>query len=179
MIVGIGEFEGMQIIDAEQRYIAPGLIDSHVHIESSMVTPLEFSKVVLTHGVTTVIADPHEIANVAGVKGIQYMLESSENIPLDVYMMLPSCVPATPFENSGATLLAEDLQPLFNHPRVLGLGEVMDYPSVHKAEDVMIDKLLTALEYSTNLDGHAAGLDKDAINVYRSPVFVLIMSVRQ
>jgi adenine deaminase len=168
MIVGIGKYEGNQVIDAEGRYISPGLIDAHVHIESSMVTPPEFSKVVLSHGVTTVITDPHEIANVAGVKGIDFMLESSENIPLDVYIMLPSCVPATPFEHSGAVIKAEDLERFFNHPRVLGLAEVMDFLSVQKAEDVIIDKLITTMKYTANIDGHAAGLNADAINVYRT-----------
>jgi adenine deaminase len=135
MIVGIGEYEGKQIIDAKNKYVCPSFIDSHVHIESSMITPYEFSKIVLPHGVTTVITDPHEIANVSGVDGIKFMLDNSEGIDLDVMVMLPSSVPATPFENSGASLMAEDLEPFFQHERVLGLAEVMDYPSLRNGSD--------------------------------------------
>jgi adenine deaminase len=166
VIVGIGEYEGEQVIDANGKYISPSFIDSHVHIESSMVTPKEFAKVVLPHGVTTIIADPHEIANVAGVEGIQYMLDSSENLPLNIYIMVPSCVPATPFEHAGAILKAEDLAPFYDHPRVLGLGEVMDYPSVYHTDESMLHKLYDARAQGVKIDGHAAGLDIDAINIY-------------
>ncbi len=166
-IVAIGDnFLGKEIIDAENKFICPSFIDGHVHIESSMISPPEFSKVVLPHGVTTIIADPHEIANVSGIKGIQYMLDSSDNIPLNVYMMLPSCVPATPFENAGAVLLAEDLDSLYNHPRVLGLGEVMDYPSVATTNQSMMDKLHRAIGRNKKIDGHAAGLNNEALNIY-------------
>lgn len=168
MIVGIGEFEGKQVIDAKGRYISPSFIDAHVHIESSMVTPSEFAKVVLPHGVTTVITDPHEIGNVSGVKGIGFMLDDSENIPLDVFTMLPSCVPATPFENSGATLTAKELEPFYTHERVLGLAEVMDYPSLQTGDDSIVDKITVSSDYSHNIDGHLAGLDTNAINVYKS-----------
>lgn len=168
VIVGIGEYEGKQIIDATNRYVCPAFIDGHVHIESSMVTPSEFAKVVLPHGVTTVIADPHEIGNVSGTEGLSFMLEDSEDIPLDVYFMLPSSVPATPFENSGAELKAEDLEPFYQHPRVIGLAEVMDYPSVLNADPVMLDKLSMASRHSLQIDGHAAGLDANALNVYMS-----------
>jgi adenine deaminase len=166
-IVGIGRYEGVRTIDAQQRYICPGFIDGHVHIESSMVAPAEFAKVILPHGVTTVIADPHEIANVAGVQGIEYMLEASEKAGVDVFVMLPSSVPATPYENAGAELKASDLEPLWLHERVLGLGEVMDYPAVLHAEDDMLDKIIAAGRYAgKQIDGHAAGLGEDAINVY-------------
>lgn len=165
-IVGIGEYEGKNVVDAAGKYLAPGFIDGHVHIESAMVTPPEFAKVVLPHGVTTIIADPHEIANVSGLEGIQYMLDSSDCLPLQVYLMLPSCVPATPFENAGAILLAEDLAPLFLHDRVLGLGEVMDYPSVFEGAESMLDKLETAENLGKKIDGHAAGVDATGINVY-------------
>ncbi|WP_028399621.1 adenine deaminase [Ectobacillus panaciterrae] len=164
VIVGIGSYEGKQEIDAAGRYVCPGLIDAHVHIESSMVTPHQFSQVVLPHGVTTVITDPHEIANVAGAKGIQYMLDASENVPLDIFVMLPSCVPATAFENAGAVLHAEDLQAFLSHNRVLGLAEVMDFPAVLRADDEMMNKLLL----SRQIDGHAAGLREADINVYRA-----------
>ncbi|MFE8694955.1 adenine deaminase [Cytobacillus sp. FJAT-53684] len=163
---GIGDFEGFETIDANRKYIVPGFIDGHVHIESAMVTPSEFANVVLPHGVTTVIADPHEIANVNGVEGIEFMLNASEGIPLDVLMMLPSCVPATPFENAGAILDHTQLEPLYNHPRVIGLGEVMDYPSVLRNDDKMLHKLTTALFKEKHIDGHAAGVDADGINVY-------------
>ena len=125
-IVGIGEYHGDEEIDLEGKYLSPSFIDGHVHIESSMVTPLQFSKAIVPRGVTTIIADPHEISNVRGLDGIKYILDSSEELPLDVYIMLPSCVPATPFENSGAVLKAENLEKLIDHPRVLGLGEMMN-----------------------------------------------------
>jgi adenine deaminase len=166
MFVGIGSYEGIITIDAQNRFICPGFIDGHVHIESSMVTPSEFAKVVLPHGVTSVIADPHEIANVSGADGIQYMIASSDNIPLDVFYMLPSCIPATPFENAGALLNAEDLAPFYQHERVLGLGEVMNYPAVLNGEISMLDKLSSAAAHGKLIDGHAAGLNADAINVY-------------
>ncbi|KPC97461.1 Adenine deaminase [Geobacillus sp. BCO2] len=168
MIVGIGRYEGEKTIDAEGRYICPGLIDGHVHIESSMVPPSEFARVVLPHGVTTVIADPHEIANVAGVCGIQFMLDEAKRTPLDVYMMLPSCVPAASFEHAGAVLSAAELTPFFNDERVLGLAEVMDYPSLREQHPSMLDKLALAANANRLIDGHLAGLDADAINVYRS-----------
>nr|WP_078550591.1 adenine deaminase [Litchfieldia alkalitelluris] len=168
VIVGIGEYEGNYELDANGKFICPSFIDSHVHIESSMVTPSEFAKVVVPHGVTSVIADPHEIANVSGIKGIKFMLDSSEKLPLNVYMMLPSCVPATLFENAGAVLLAEDLKPIYEHPRVVGLGEVMDFPSVAHASEEMLQKLLDASSNGKKIDGHAAGLSETDINIYTS-----------
>ncbi|UTE78838.1 adenine deaminase [Rossellomorea sp. KS-H15a] len=165
---GIGTFEGKQVIDAKGKYMSPSFIDAHVHIESSMVTPSEFAKVVLPHGVTTVITDPHEIANVSGEDGIRFMLDDSEHIPLDVFTMLPSCVPATPFEHSGATLTAHELTPFYQHERVLGLAEVMDYPSLQKREDSIVDKMIATASFTHNMDGHLAGLDTNAINVYKS-----------
>ncbi|ANB59752.1 adenine deaminase [Anoxybacteroides amylolyticum] len=167
-IVGIGAYDGHTVIDAKGKYVCPGLIDGHVHIESSMVTPSEFARVVVPHGVTTVITDPHEIANVAGTRGIEFMLNDSEHTPLDVYVMLPSCVPATAFEHAGATLHAEQLAPFFSHPRVLGLAEVMDYPSLLEGKQHMLAKLIAAMEANKLIDGHLAGLDETAVNVYRS-----------
>jgi adenine deaminase len=166
MFVGIGEYEGNITMDANNRFICPGFIDGHVHIESAMVTPSEFAKVVVPHGVTSVIADPHEIANVSGVDGIDYMIRSSDDIPLDVFFMLPSCVPATPFENSGALINAEDLAPFYKHERVLGLGEVMNSPAVLNGEPSILGKLLSAAANGKLIDGHAAGLNAEAINVY-------------
>lgn len=165
---GIGEFKGYETIDAEGKFIAPAFIDGHVHIESSMVTPSEFSKVLLAHGVTTVITDPHEIGNVSGAEGISFMLDQSEGLPLDVRVMLPSSVPATPFENSGAALKADDLEPFYKHPRVLGLAEVMDFPAVMKGDEGMLSKIVSAASHHGVIDGHAAGLDAKGINVYRS-----------
>jgi adenine deaminase len=163
---GIGDYEGNRVIDAKGRYISPAFIEGHVHIESSMVTPNEFAKVLLPHGVTTAIADPHEIANVLGADGIQYMLDSSKNLPFDFFFMLPSCVPATEFENSGATLHSADLKPFYQQPRVLGLAEVMNFPAVLTAEDDMLNKILTAKQFSKKIDGHAAGLSPNDLNVY-------------
>jgi adenine deaminase len=163
---GIGKYEGKNVIDANGRYVVPAFIDGHVHIESSLVTPSEFAKVLLPHGVTTVIADPHEIANVLGTAGIHYMLDSSENLPFDFYIMLPSCVPATNFENSGAVLKAKDLFPFYQHPRVLGLAEVMNYPAVLHSEEDMLSKISNAKQLGKKVDGHGAGLSGKDLNVY-------------
>lgn len=165
---GIGEYEGLKTIDAAGRFICPAFIDGHVHIESSMVTPAEFSKVLLAHGVTTVITDPHEIGNVSGKDGITFMLEQSEGLPLDVRVMLPSSVPATPFENAGAVLTARDLEPFYKHPRVKGLAEVMDFPAVFNGNEDMLKKIVSANRHHAIIDGHAAGIDAKGINVYTS-----------
>jgi adenine deaminase len=163
---GIGQYDGKNIVDAKGQYVLPAFIDGHVHIESSLVTPSEFAKVLLPHGVTTVIADPHEIANVLGTAGIQYMLDSSENLPFDFYFMLPSCVPATSFENSGAILKAENLIPFYQDPRVLGLAEVMNFPAVLHAKEDMLNKISDAKRHGKKVDGHAAGLSERDLNVY-------------
>ncbi|MBM7650797.1 adenine deaminase [Neobacillus cucumis] len=167
-IAGIGDYCGKNIIDAKGSYISPAFIDGHVHIESSTVTAKEFAKVLLLHGVTTVICDPHEIANVSGVSGIQYMLDSTENLPFGFYFMLPSCVPATAFEHSGAILTAEDLKPFYNHPRVLGLAEVMNSPAVVNMDHDMLKKISDATDLGKKVDGHAAGLKTSDLNVYMS-----------
>lgn len=166
VIAGIGTYEGHETIDASGKIIVPGLIDGHVHIESSMLLPREFAKVVLPHGVTTVITDPHEIANVAGADGIQYMLDDAEGLPLDVYVMLPSCVPATGFESNGATLHADQLTPFLSDPQVLGLAEVMDFPSVASGDDRMMDKLVATQRHNGLIDGHAAGIGREDLNIY-------------
>lgn len=165
-IVGIGKYEGKEEVDANGMYIAPGFIDGHVHIESSLVTPIEFAKTVLPHGVTTVIADPHEIANVSGTKGIEFMLEASEYLPLDIFIMLPSSVPATPFEHSGATLEIADLKPFLSHSRVLGLAEVMNFPALKQGEDQLLEKIITVFNAGGKIDGHGAGIKGDDINVF-------------
>lgn len=168
-IVAIGDgYDGEVEYHDPTWTLAPSFIDSHVHIESSMVPPHEFAKAVLPLGVTTVIADPHEIANVNGALGIEYMLADAKGLPLDVRMMLPSCVPATPFEHAGAKLYAEDLAPFLGDPGVHGLGEVMDYPSVEAGSEDMIQKIAQTEQAGKVVDGHASGLGPDQLNVYRS-----------
>ncbi len=167
-IVGIGQYEGKKVIDAKNQYICPAFIDGHVHLESSMVSPSEYAKVVLPHGVTTVIADPHEIANVLGVNGLIYMIDDSKDLPLDIYFMLPSSVPATTYENSGAELKAEDLEPLYSYQKVLGLAEVMDFPALMKATDNILDKIVMTAKHRNYIDGHLAGIMPEDINIYRS-----------
>jgi len=171
MIVAIdtsSSFEAIEEVDAQGRYVVPGLIDGHIHIESSMLTPSAFGDVLLPHGVTTVVTDPHEIANVCGVEGIQFMLKDAEKSPMDIFMMLPSCVPSTSFENSGAKLEASDLQPLLSHPSVLGLAEVMDYPSVLSGDEKMLAKLAMTQDANLRIDGHGAGLQSEEIRGYRA-----------
>lgn len=158
-IVGVGyAYEAKETLDAKGGIVMPGLIDGHVHIESSSLTPAQFARTILPFGTTTIIADPHEIGNVCGVKGIQYMLDASRDLPLHVKIQLPSCVPATPFESAGAVLEAEDLEPLFADEGVLGLGEVMDYPSVIHHEEKMINKILMAKRHNRVIDGHSPGV---------------------
>ncbi|WP_114570626.1 adenine deaminase [Exiguobacterium flavidum] len=159
-------YEGIETIDGTGKYLAPSFIDGHVHIESSMVTPSEYAKAVLPLGVTTVIADPHEIANVKGAEGLQFMLDDAAGLPLDVRMMLPSCVPATSFEHAGATLDAEALAPFVDHPGVHGLGEVMDYPAVERADSDMLKKIEMVETAGKIVDGHAAGLKPRELNIY-------------
>lgn len=163
-IVGIGEYSGEEEINLEGKYLSPSFIDGHVHIESSMVTPSQFAKAILPRGTTTIIADPHEIANVKGIEGIKYILDESENLPLDVYVMLPSCVPATPFENSGAVLNAEDLKELIDKKRVLGLGEMMNYPGVINRDKNVLEKILMAK--GKIIDGHGPLISGRELNAY-------------
>lgn len=165
-IVGLGNYYGEIEIDGTGKFICPGLIDSHAHIESSMLTPNEYYKTAILHGVTSLIADPHEIANVMGQSGIEFMINSSKNLPFDFYFMLPSCVPSTPFENSGATLNSDNLKTFYSNSSVLGLAEVMDYPSVYNCNSDTINKLFDAISNNSIIDGHGAGLDTQAINVY-------------
>ncbi|WP_411345868.1 adenine deaminase [Paenibacillus sp. WLX1005] len=166
VIAGIGSYEGLETIPADGQWIIPGLIDGHVHIESSMLSPREFAKVVLQHGVTSVITDPHEIGSVAGTDGIRYMLEQSEGLPMDQFIMLPSCVPATSFESCAARLEAEDLEDFYNHPRVLGLAEVMDFHALSHASSSMVNKISSAHTQGKLVDGHAAGIAKEQLSVY-------------
>lgn len=165
VIIGVGSYSGENEIDACGAYLAPGFIDAHVHIESSMVIPSSFMKVIMPHGTTTVIADPHEIANVAGAAGIRAMYKLTDELPLRVLFMLPSCVPATPFEHSGAKLVAEDMEQFMHKSRVLGLGEVMDANSVINCSQEMLDKL--RLFDKRPIDGHAPMLEGMGLNAYR------------
>ncbi len=164
IIIGVGEYSGKVEIDAKGGYLCPGLIDGHVHIESSMAHPSRFANVILEKGTTSIVADPHEIANVCGADGIQYMIDQTEWLPLSVFFMCPSCVPCTAFETSGAKLTANDLEPFMHHPRVLGLAEVMDYVATVEGEGEMLDKL--HLFRHLPIDGHAPGLSGDALNAY-------------
>lgn len=165
VIIGVGSYSGENEIDADSAYLAPGFIDAHVHIESSMVIPSSFMKVIMPHGTTTVIADPHEIANVAGAAGIRAMYKLTDELPLRVLFMLPSCVPATPFEHSGAKLVAEDMEQFMHKSRILGLGEVMDANSVINCSQEMLDKL--RLFDKRPIDGHAPMLEGMGLNAYR------------
>lgn len=163
-IAGIGIYSGQKEIDVTGKYVTPGLMDAHLHIESTMVAPRELAKILLLNGVTTIFADPHEIANVLGCAGIELMLAETEDMPLDVFFMLPSCVPATDMETGGAVLTAAKLEPLVGHERVLGLGEMMNYPGTICGADAVLDKL--ALTGCSLCDGHAPGVSGKALNAY-------------
>lgn len=166
LIIAIGEYSGVDEIDMEGRYLAPGFIDGHVHIESSKVTPGQFAKAIVPRGVTTIVADPHEIANVKGVEGILYMIEESKELPLDVHIMLPSCIPATLFENAGAVLEAKDLEELIDREEVLGLGEMMDYVGVINRDEKVLDKIKMAKNYGRIIDGHGPMISGRELNAY-------------
>ena len=153
-------------IDMRGLFLAPGLVDSHVHIESSMLTPPEYARIVVPRGTTTVVADPHEIANVLGYEGMRYMLAASEGLPLDVYLMVPSCVPATDFDTAGAALYASDMHPFLREPRVLGLGEVMNYPGVLFKDQKLLDKIALFRDAGKPVDGHAPGLSGGPLSAY-------------
>ena len=163
-IAGIGSYSGQKEIDVTGKYVTPGLMDAHLHIESTMVAPRELAKILLLNGVTTIFADPHEIANVLGCAGIELMLAETEDMPLDIFFMLPSCVPATDMETGGAVLTAAKLEPLVSHDRVLGLGEMMNYPGTICGADAVLDKL--ALTGCALCDGHAPGVSGKALNAY-------------
>ena len=167
LIAGFGgDRKAENEIDAEGRYLIPGFIDAHCHIESSHLSPSEFSDAVIPRGTTTVIADPHEICNVTGLDGMEYMLKASENIPLSVFLMFPSCVPATPFEHSGAVLNAEEVRKYIGNPRVLGLGEMMNYPGVASHDQAVMDKLEEAYSRNKNIDGHAPSITGQGLDAY-------------
>lgn len=167
-IVGIGDYPAQQTVDFKNRYVSPGFIDAHVHIESSMTSVSEFAKAVVCKGTTTVIADPHEIANVMGTAGIDYMLQASKNLPVNIFFTLPSCVPATDMETSGALLDAETIKPFLDHERVVGLGEMMNFPGVIFRDDAVIQKIKDTLAQKKPVDGHCPGLSGKDLNAYIS-----------
>lgn len=164
MIAGIGEYEGESEVDLGGKYLVPGWIDSHLHLESTMVRPSELVRLVALAGTTTLIADPHEAANVAGLAGVEFLLSETANSPANVYMMAPSCVPASPVDENGAILDAKKLEKLCRDTRLLGLGEVMDCPAVMEAADEMLQKLL--LFAGKPIDGHAPGLNGKELCAY-------------
>lgn len=166
VIAGIGKYSGVKEIDMSGKYAIPGLIDGHMHIESTQLTPEELAKAILPHGTTTVIADPHEITNVCGIEGVKYIAKASENIPLDVKIMLPSCVPATPFENSGAVINGEDTEKFIKEPYVYGYGEYMNFPGVTGGADDDLKKLNAAKSNGKIIDGHAPNLGGNMLNAY-------------
>lgn len=165
-IAGMGHYEGETEIDATGYTVTPGLIDAHIHLESSLVMPEEFAKAVLSHGTTTVIADPHEITNVMGADGIRFMLEATHHLPVDVFLMLPSCVPSTPMDEAGAVLDYQDMDEFFNDHHVLGLAEMMNYVGVVNDDESCISKILDCQFHRKKIDGHAPGLSGNDLNAY-------------
>lgn len=166
-IAGIGgEYHGETEIDVSGRIVLPGFIDAHIHLESSLVQPAEFVKAVLPHGTTTVVTDPHEIANVMGTDGIEYILQATEGLPVDVRVMLPSCVPAAPMEEAGASLDYRAIDPFYENERVLGLAEMMNFPGVLNTDRQVLEKIIAAEEYHKLVDGHAPGLSGQSVNAY-------------
>lgn len=169
LIAGVGQYAGEREIDANGLYAAPGFIDSHIHIESSYVSPEELGRLVVPHGTTTIISDPHEITNVCGLAGLEYMIAASRGTALDIRLMLPSCVPATPFEHAGATLCARDMEPVIGRDEILGLGEFMNFPGVVNVDSGVLDKLMAAIHSQKPIDGHSPGLAGNALNAYACP----------
>ena len=165
-IAGVGKYSGVLEIDCEGGYLSPGFIEGHIHIESSMLSPKEFTKTVLSHGTTSVVCDPHEIANVAGLSGVRYMLAESEGRACSVFVMAPSCVPATHLENSGAQLDAEKIEQLCRDDRVIGIAEMMNFPGVLFEDEQVLEKLLLAQKLNIPLDGHAPGLSGKELQAY-------------
>jgi adenine deaminase len=167
-IVGFGPYDAKHAVDLNGRYVAPGFIDGHVHIESSMASISEFARAVVVHGTTTVAADPHEIANVLGSSGIEYMLQSAKQQPMNIYFTLPSCVPATAMETAGARLTAEDLRPFLSKERIIALAEMMNFPGVIYRDPDVLAKISAAREKKKPIDGHAPGLNGPDLYAYIS-----------
>ena len=166
LIVGMGEYSGAEEVDCGGKIVLPGFLDAHIHLESALVSPTEFVKAVLPHGTTTVITDPHEIANVMGTDGIEYMLQATEDLPVDVRFMLPSCVPATPLDESGAILDYRSLDSFYEHPRVQGLAEMMNFVGIIAGDDQPVEKIVAAQAHHKKIDGHAPDLVGNDLNAY-------------
>ena len=166
LIVGMGQYSGSVEEDCAGKIVLPGFLDAHIHLESSLVSPKEFVKAVLPHGTTTVITDPHEIANVMGTDGIEYMLQATEDLPVDVRFMLPSCVPATPLDESGAVLDYRSLDSFYDHPRVQGLAEMMNFVGIIAGDDQPVEKIVAAQAHHKKIDGHAPDLVGNDLNAY-------------
>lgn len=167
LIAGIGKYDGKTEIDVSGKLVLPGFIDAHIHLESSMVTPAEFAKAVVAHGTTTVITDPHEITNVMGIDGVEYMIQASQNLPIDVHFMMPSCVPATEIDESGAELDCKDIDLyLDNNKKVLGLAEMMNYVGVINGDKNVLSKIVTSQAHHKKIDGHAPELSGNDLNAY-------------
>ena len=166
LIVGMGEYSGNTEVDMGGKIVLPGFVDAHIHLESSLVSPTEFAKAVLPHGTTTVITDPHEIANVMGTDGIEYMLQATEDLPVDVRFMLPSCVPATPLDESGANLDYRAIDSFYDHPRVQGLAEMMNFVGTINGDPQVVEKIVASQAHHKKIDGHAPDLVGNDLNAY-------------
>ena len=166
IIVGVGKYDGKREIDLKGAFVSAGLIDTHLHIESTMLSPANFAEAVVPFGVTTCIADPHEIANVAGIKGVEYMSREAKTVPMDIRFMLPSCVPATPFEDNGATIDAAATEEYIRNPDIYGLGEFMNSPAVRFGEEEALRKLKSCVKAGKIIDGHLVTANEDDINAY-------------
>lgn len=166
LIAGVGKYGGKTEIDVSGKLVLPGFIDAHIHLESSMVTPAEFAKAVVAHGTTTVITDPHEITNVMGIDGVEYMIQASQNLPIDVHFMMPSCVPATEIDESGAELDCKDIDLYLDNKKVLGLAEMMNYVGVINGDKNVLSKIVTSQAHHKKIDGHAPELSGNDLNAY-------------
>lgn len=166
LIAGVGKYDGKTEIDVSGKLVLPGFIDAHIHLESSMVTPAEFAKAVVAHGTTTVITDPHEITNVMGIDGVEYMIQASQNLPIDVHFMMPSCVPATEINESGAELDCKDIDLYLDNKKVLGLAEMMNYVGVINGDKNVLSKIVTSQAHHKKIDGHAPELSGNDLNAY-------------
>lgn len=166
LIAGVGKYDGKTEIDVSGKLVLPGFIDAHIHLESSMVTPAEFAKAVVAHGTTTVITDPHEITNVMGIDGVEYMIQASQNLPIDVHFMMPSCVPATEIDESGAQLDCKDIDLYLDNKKVLGLAEMMNYVGVINGDKNVLSKIVTSQAHHKKIDGHAPELSGNDLNAY-------------
>ena len=167
-IAGLGSYQGLEEHDCTGKIVCPGFIDAHMHMESVMASPFELARAIVPAGTTTVIADPHEIVNVCGTAAVDYLLEATEELPLNVYLMLPSSVPATPFETNGAAFGAAEMEPYLSHPRVLGLGEVMNYPAAIGGDPEVVEKIALARRFGRLADGHAPGITGRDLQAYAS-----------